>query len=269
MSQLEHTQLQVVLEEICELLERGQKYHAQKAQEYGEPKDLFLGFKDLTHKVNEEAFSPFTASFDAYRAFLRAQKNNQLQVSIGSTGFANVSSAAAFSTTPMIPAVQKFADTYLKPPKSMTSVSSEIYASRLEKLDAELGRMYRGIAEVFWGSTQNPERTALGLTRQVFDHLFSVLAPDDKVRDSAHFTPKTNGDEKAVQRIERIRYAAYTRIKDRAQADFLAEQAAGLLNAYGELNRLHVRDGIDRSQATQILQAMLVFLQQWIDALAL
>jgi len=53
---------------------------------------------------------------------------------------------------------------------------------RLKKLDPALSDTYASIREVLYGTQSDPERGALYLTRQVFDHFFSLLAPDNLVR---------------------------------------------------------------------------------------
>jgi hypothetical protein len=42
----------------------------------------------------------------------------------------------------------------------------------------------------------------------MYDHLFSLLAPDDRVRASAHWQQKSDDKRDAVQRDERLQYAA-------------------------------------------------------------
>jgi hypothetical protein len=58
-------------------------------------------------------------------------------------------------------------------------------------------------------------------------------------------------------------------VEDKAQADFLAEQASELVAAYGELQLLHARERIERLRARAILQTFMAAIEQWVDALNL
>jgi len=67
----------------------------------------------------------------------------------------------------------------------------EVYAKRFTRLDATLGKTYLEIWEVLYGTRAEPERGALYLIRQAFDHFFDKLAPVDDVRRSSYWTKKT------------------------------------------------------------------------------
>jgi hypothetical protein len=140
----------------------------------------------------------------------------------------------------------------------------------LAKLNGELASAYRGISEAFWGLDANHERAAFGLARQCFDHLFEILAPDDdEIRKSPFFKKKQGTKPHVVSRVERVRYAAATRIRDKQQSEFLAAQASEFVDVYGQLQRLHARAPIGHERAREVLQTFLATVEQWIDALEL
>lgn len=146
----------------------------------------------------------------------------------------------------------------------------EVYAQKLAAFDPEIARVYKSIPEIFFGTKENPERAALYQMRQAYDHFFDKLAPDGEVRNSEYFTPKEEpGKENSVHRIERIKYAAYTRLSmDKDQADALVSSATSLLATYDRLQAAHKRAPLDREAVRDWITAMRAQLERWIDAVA-
>jgi len=141
------------------------------------------------------------------------------------------------------------------------------YAERFSQFDPELGKTYKGIWEVLFGTDSGPERGALFLIRQAFDHLLSKLAPDDDVRNSQYWTKKRKGDGNKVWREERILYAASKHVKDQARAKTLVASANHMLDVYKGLNKAHHRGKLDRTKAHKALAEMQSILEEWADAL--
>lgn len=144
-----------------------------------------------------------------------------------------------------------------------------LLAERLSKLDPQLGKVYQQIWESLYGTTAEPERTALYQMRQAFDHLFEILAPDDQVRKSAYFVKKEGNKPDQVDRKERLQFAAFSRVAYRPQAQTLAASSVQLLEVYQALNQAHKRGELSREKARTALFAMQSFLQDWADALKL
>ena len=263
--------LKDTLAKTVESLERSRAYHSEKAAQYGVARDVFVGFQKLSQTVPEETLAPFEAGFRKFRLFAEAKEKQQIRFDPSSNAIALIGTSTAIACGGMtLTEVAEFVDLYIQPPAFWSPERSRQYAARLEKLDAELGRLFRGVNEVFWGSVENPERAAMALARQCFDHLFSVLAPDDaQIRASEFFHPKEGDKPLAVSRVERVKYAAATRVKDKAQADLLIEQAAEMVEAYEDLQKLHARQSLDRSRVRPILQTFIAAVEQWIDALEL
>jgi hypothetical protein len=250
-------------------LRAGKAYHAEKAKQYGLAEHLVNGLLEATTNVPDTELQPFVPGFQKFKSFIEARTARQPHFDPSSGAIAMVSTATAVSSA-AFPDIKTFLDTYVVKPHFWNQTRAEQYAARIAKLDPELGRYYRGISEAFLGLTENAERAAFGLARQCFDHLFQVLVPhDDDVRRSAFFVEKAGEKPLAVSRIERVRYAAATHIKETAQAEFLIEQAKELVTAYDQLQRLHARHALDRNQARAVLQAFIASIDQWIDGLGL
>jgi hypothetical protein len=252
------------------LLEQGKAHHAKQAAEYGLALDLVKGFYDLTERVPAEKLQPYAAGFDKFKTFLQVrEKSRQFSTTVSSSATAMIGTATAVGSFVMPDMDEVFKSYLVQTPYWKVDQAME-YAQRLEKLDPELGRYYRGISEAFFGLTENAERTAFSLARQCFDHLFAILVPDDEdVRRSRFFRKKDGEKPDVVSRVERIKFAASTRIRDAAQADLLAEQAAEMVSGYGRLQELHAREAIDREHARAVLRTFMAAIEQWIDALGL
>jgi hypothetical protein len=154
-------------------------------------------------------------------------------------------------------------------PVFLTPDQHELYVKRFLQFDEALSETYQEIWEVLYGTRADPERAALYLIRQAFDHLFSQLAPDDKVRKSPFWNMKDGDQPDQIWREERIQYAASTHIKDKARAETLLESSKHMLNVYQALNRAHERDKINRVKARKALEEMRTFLEDWANAVDL
>ena len=146
----------------------------------------------------------------------------------------------------------------------------EEYGKRFSGFSPALGQTYKAIDESLHTTMSDPERSALFLTRQAFDQLLDVLAPVNEVRESPFWRPKSEKEDKnpnAVWRIERIKYAASTHVKDRARANTLIAEADQILSVYNLLSKAHTREIIDQNVAIQAVKSMKLFLEGWIDAL--
>jgi len=151
-------------------------------------------------------------------------------------------------------------------PVFLTPNQHEIYAKRFSLFDDALGKTYQEIWEVLYGTRADPERAALYLIRQAFDHLFGKLAPDDEVRQSPYWNMKDGDEPNQVWREERIQFAAATKIKNKARADTLLASSKHMLNVYQALNRAHERGNINRIKARKALEEMRTFLEDWANA---
>ncbi len=140
------------------------------------------------------------------------------------------------------------------------------YKERFDRLDHSLGRTYEAIWETLLTTRADPERAALFMIRQTFDHLFSILAPDDELRKIFAEADLDPDDEK-IQRKDRILYAIRTRISDAPRANTLATQVQHMIRVYGALNRAHHRGELDKQKALKAVAEMESFLRAFIDAM--
>jgi hypothetical protein len=142
-------------------------------------------------------------------------------------------------------------------------------ATRFSKLDPDLGRACGEIWDCLYGTTADPERPALFMIRQTWDHLFEILAPDEEVRQSEFWKQKDAPRQDQVTREERFRFAVTRRVADQNKKELLDAACRQMLDLYAELNRAHKRGEIDPIRARQSLNSMYSWLLQWADALGI
>jgi hypothetical protein len=142
-------------------------------------------------------------------------------------------------------------------------------ADRFGKIDPALGKVCAEIWESLYGTRADPERSALFMIRQTWDHLFDRLAPDSEVRET-HFWTKKNGPKpEMVTREERFKFAVDRHVKDPQKAALLLAACKQMLDLYQELNRAHERGEIDKLKALRSLNTMYSWLIEWADALGI
>jgi hypothetical protein len=137
-------------------------------------------------------------------------------------------------------------------------------ADRFSKLDPALGQVCAQISESLYGTTSDPERSALFMMRQTWDHLFAKLAPDAEVRASQFWTKKTGDKPDQITREERMNFAIDRHVKDSINKNLLLSSSKQMRDIYQELNKAHERGELNRDKARQTLNA----LYQWLFQLA-
>jgi hypothetical protein len=138
--------------------------------------------------------------------------------------------------------------------------------SRCEKHDPALGKVCAQISECLYGTVSDPERSAMFMVRQAFDHLFSILAPNDEVRNSAFWKRKEDDKPDQITRAERIDFAIATKIADPVKQELMRQESKQMREVYGRLNAAHERGELNRQQARLALSSMYGYLRTWIDA---
>lgn len=154
------------------------------------------------------------------------------------------------------------------PPFTITD-RYESTRNKLAKLDRSLAQTYDEIRQVLYGTHSDPERGALYMLRQAYDHFFGLLAPDDEVRASDFWEEKEEPNTSLVTREERIQFAAHTHVRDEATANRLAASADHMTNVYRSMNRAHERGEIDADKARTALTEMQTIIESWAEALDL
>lgn len=147
------------------------------------------------------------------------------------------------------------------------STGRESVAKTLESIDSPLGACYKSIWDSLYGTAPDPIRGALFFMRQTYDHFFSIFAPDDKVRNSPYWEPKTEGNKNRVYRTERLKYAAETHITDELLKAIVLSSTKLMLDTYQVLNKCHRRNELNDASLEPALDTMDKLLNQWLTAL--
>jgi hypothetical protein len=142
-------------------------------------------------------------------------------------------------------------------------------ADRFHKVDPALGKVCSQIWEALFGTIADPERAAMYMLRQTWDHFFDRLAPDEDVRSSPFFTKKPGDKPNLVHREERLRYALNTQVKEENKRALLAAESKQMLALYQNLNRAHERGEVNVLKARQSLNSMFAYLEAWANALGI
>lgn len=151
------------------------------------------------------------------------------------------------------------------PPTLPTKDEAKDVEGALRGLDPALHATYVGVREALYGTRSDPERAALYEIRQVFDHFFSILAPDDQVRESRYWSPKEGDKPNQVTRDERLRYAANTHARTPIQARTLIGSSRHMLSIHDALNYAHKRGELDVNKARASIREMDTLLRQWVS----
>jgi len=254
-----------------------QKQHAQIAAEFGYAKDAFdTVASNFTDVVDDPAFKNTQQSLVKFRKFadtrdlLQSGKESNLALfayAAANTANTTVTSTSAFNMGPTsFPNSWAQTHKFVAPPPQTLITAVTDYAAKLTNLNPTLGELYGSIWPTFFGSVGEGERSALLLMRQLFDHLFEVIAPDSEVRDSTFFTSKDEPNTDQVHRLERINFAA-AKVKDPIVRDLLLDGAEKMIAVYHKLNMLHTRDAIPRAAAQEALSATQAVIERWVDAI--
>ena len=142
----------------------------------------------------------------------------------------------------------------------------EDFTTKLSVLDQSLAKTYREAWHSFYAQRYDPLRGALFLMRQVFDHLFELIAPDDKVRESPHWSRKEGDKPIIVYRSERLRFAANRCIKDKIKQLALLESVEEALRSYERLNIAHKRGDLTPEKASEVFKAADSIVRSWVEA---
>lgn len=259
-------------EDVANSLDELHKKFATTAQEYGYARDVFHDVASKFYEISDHpVFSSAEKTIIDFRNFIDVKKKHIEKIDFDVSSSAYVLSTAVTASTGL--SILDFSGTwgviedYPRPPSFWAPDREELYASKLDKLDPELGKLYRSVWESFYGGSSEQERAALHSMRQLFDHFFHILAPDNEVRNSSYFTEKEGEDPYKIHRHERVKYAGNERIQDKEAGKLLAAQADHMTRLYKKLNKVHKRGLLKRKETRNILRAMQTAIESWIDAM--
>jgi hypothetical protein len=260
----------LLAEELAKRCEVLQSSHAIKAQEYGYSREIFMNIADTIDQVTDyPELSATEISLNEFRKFVLKKEasfeNIDFDLSSGSyaLGTATIASTSFSSSSEVTEWFQNLE--YPTPPPSWQPDRQELYAYKLENIDSELAKLYRSVWQLFYGGTENAERAALLSMRQLYDHFFEKIAPDEQVRSSPYFTLKEGENPNQIYRKERIRYAANEKVKNEEISRILETQADSIVEIYNGLNKLHKRGALKSEEVRRILIAMQTIIEQWLD----
>jgi len=181
--------------DLSDLFDEQQKFHANKAQEYGYSRDVLRGIaKEICNVSDSPTFFSAEMAFNKFKLFAKAkeQEIKKLDFDVSTTTFALSTTVVASSNLSSFHGTLGYQKrlNYPKLPPSWAPDRRASYGTKLGKIDPELMKLFRAIWQSFYGSSDNPERIALGCMRQLYDHFFEILAPDCEVRNSPYFAVK-------------------------------------------------------------------------------
>jgi len=228
-----------------------------------------LSSADVSDPDQAQLYVSGVHALAAYRDELRDYKNtaypyidDMFRYSPSTDGTISVTS----STTTLISIKTPDLTSYILEPSTEENKEIQI---KLRNIDPALEKTYLAIREILYGTTSDPERGALYLIRQTFDHFFGALAPDDAVRSSRFMKLKADKNRDIVTRHERLMYAAHTHIGNNSRRKALIASFRHMLDVYESLNRAHKRGNLNPEKARAALREMVVLLQEWIRSIDL
>ncbi len=256
------------------------EHHAAKAVEFGYAQQVFEGLVKGLDNIGNMPDGPELASAEdaVVRYGQYVEKSQEAEIKIISSdpdaSWMASDATTAVSTSVNWIMVESVHSTIAplrlpEPPPTWNPRETATYAHRLSALDPELGRLLLAVWDSYYGLKNDNGRAALVLMRQLLDHFFGKLAPDDEVRKSPYFSSQGKKRPDEVHRRERIKYAARSHVSDAGLADALVAETDSMLSAYERLNMLHTRGALDKEEVRKALTIAEHKIRQWIDALGL
>lgn len=147
-------------------------------------------------------------------------------------------------------------------------IIDEKYASKFDKFNPELGRLYRQFVQIQKRTTSYPVKSMLPDIRQAYDVFFRSLSPDDDVRRQPSWNPVDPDKPEMVSRRQRLEYAINKHVSDDRHKATLLASTDYILSLHDDLNKLyHTEKPIDEGKAQSLARSMIQVLNRWADAL--
>lgn len=263
-----------IIDDITEAEEELHKKLVHTAQEVGKDRERWLALREPLAQAGRETTSPEDAEIfiSAIESLGKCRESilglsrplgNELGKTASLFSSSSDSTGTITATTVAFLTVSSPIPLFVFKPK----VDENEVLKRLTGLDPSLAETYKAVDEVLYGTRSAPERGALYMIRQVFDHFFGILAPDDDVRRSRYWKKKDDKDENRIERIERIRYAANKHIKDKKQRERLLTNGKHMIEVYNALNRAHKPGPLNPEKEKAALCEMRALINDWALAL--
>lgn len=222
-----------IIDEIDSAMKEAQNIYSDRAAMMGEKREIVQGTREFWKTFGEAGVQdPIAGSvyasgvkvLSAYRSEMLGHLSNLIGSNEESERIAHLASGTAIISAATSSAVGSVNQYVI--PENVTVLEHDRFEeihTKLSKIDKELASLYSGVREVLYGTRSNPERGAVYLTRQLFDHLFGKLSPDDEVRKSPYWIKKTGEDNpNLVTRKERVLFATNAHINDSDQRETLS-----------------------------------------------
>lgn len=260
------------LKEAAESAGRLRQGCAEQAKEYGYAEDM-LGFfvPQFENMPDHPSLGRTEQAIRRVRDFFK-KKENEMQAQM--FDFSDLVYTSGTSTAITVKTISlDYQSRVLEqaklpnPPDWWSPNEEDQLAARLDKLDPELGKLMQSAWNCFYG--QQDERAAVFSMRQLYDHFFNLLAPDEDVRNSTFFMRKKGDRPNQVSRRERLKYAANIKVTNPEQKELLLSQTNYTLDTYSDLNKLHTYGALGREEVRKILLGMERLLKQWMDAIGI
>lgn len=246
---IDSSQFTGYLKEVITAYKPIYKQYAEISENYPELRQYTISGIQLINSIGD--------SFHNISNLLYPIENQLSALSASSDIFLNTSGSILAEVQYLTPDLTlNFSPITYDPPPRFLPNENEI-EQKLSKYDPVLANTYKEIGQVYYATNADPRRPALVLMRQVYDHFFSILAPDEKVRESAFFIPKKE-PEKAdkIFRRERLNYVVETYVKDLGMKDILFNSFQEMLDTYDLLNKHHSRGILSIDEARRALKSM-------------
>lgn len=265
-----------IIDEMEQTLDDLHAEFTEAASIIGEEKERIQAIRPVWQALaNSDTDSPEYANvfFTGVHA-LAAHRDqlNQISDQFGSVGSqVSVISGSTDSTVAITAVTESFFSRGLvtvtpTPPTLPPRDEAKNVEEALRGLDPALRASYVGVREALYGTRSDSERAALYEIRQVFDHFFSILSPNDHVRESRYWSPKEGDKPNLVTRDERLRYAAHTHARTPVLARTLIGSSRHMLSVHDALNSAHKRGELDVNKTRKSIREMDTLLRQWITS---
>lgn len=261
-----------IIEEVANECDKQHNFHKSEAVKYAYSRDLF---RTVAGQFDGVSDSPQLASVEStmlkLNEFVKAREaeTKKQTFDVSSVAYVTATSATSVIFISSYGGSSNIEIPLPKPFPAWKPEKNEEYSKRLAKLDPELGRLYLSIWDEFYGGTGSAERAALVSMRQLVDHLFDKLAPDELVRKSKFYQTNSHVNNHQVFRRERLTYAIHTHVKDIRLRDLLIAETETMLQCYKDLNMLHEHGSLNRENTYKTLMTMQKLIEQWIDAISI
>lgn len=225
---------------------------------------LLIGSQESPTTVEPEMQSSVYSALQQYERYISGINDKVGDIVGDSTGIFIGSGVTTFTAGVAINAIQDDEPAFVSDGYSWLIANDEGIAQEIDDRDSELGRIYRSATQAPYSNPHQPERSALVMWRQFFDHFFGLYAPDEDVLRSSCYDKTEVGHR--ITRVERIRYAARVHVKDPIKAEYLEQQDKALLQIYERLNYLHKRGELDPVKASRTARMIKWYMLQWLEA---